>query len=39
MEPSKKQSLFSGRNLAILLILLAAALGLILFSLLSQGNG
>ena len=38
MEPSEKQSLFSGRNLAIMLILLAAALGMILFSLLSQGD-
>ena len=38
MESSEKQSLFSGRNLAIMLVMLAVALGLILFSLLSQGN-
>ena len=38
MEPSEKQFLFSGRNLVILLILLAAALGLIAFSLLSQAD-
>ena len=38
MESSEKQSFLSGRNLILVLALLAAALGLILFGLLAQGG-
>ncbi len=36
MQSSEKQSFFSGKNLVILLVLLAAALGLIVYGLYSQ---
>ena len=38
MQPNEQPSIFSGRNLAIVIALLAAALGLILFGALTQQN-